>query len=325
MHAGLTAAIIAAVTATAAQARQWTVEGRVIEAGSRAPIGGARVELSGRLFVQTSNDGRFRFESVASGRYALSVQALGWATQEGALVVQRDTTLVIELERTPVQLDTLAVEARSISVRGVVTARASGLKLYDVEVVAPPDRRTRTDPIGRFRFRNVPANTPFVLHARELGFLIQSVAVVASRDTTVSVEMEADPVTERAIEIAKQRLAERAEPRSFAGVPAITRTELLRNLNRSVLEVINEMLRGRRLRITCYVIDEQRALLGEVLLETMLPDQVEHIDILEFGPARTSLMARVYTRDYFPTVMARGPDVLSPASLMTAARSGNCR
>jgi Carboxypeptidase regulatory-like domain len=323
--AGFVSATILAIAASPLAAQQRTVDGRVIEKDTRAAVAGATVRLGDRPPVQTSSDGRFHFDNVGDGRYLLAVQALGWADDESTIIVRRDTTLVIVLERTPVQLDTLAVQAHSISVRGVIRDGVSGLKLIDVDVSAPPDRQTKTDPIGRFRFKGVPANTPFVFTVRQMGYLTQSIAVVASEDTTVTIDLGVDPIVQRMVENAKQRLAQRAAPRSYKVVPAVTREDLLRNVNRSVLDVLHEVLRIRSGRIACVVIDEQISMLGLKLLETMLPDRVEYIDVLEFGTRRDSLMVRVYTRGYFPAMLAPDPDIVSQDDLIRAARMGRCR
>ena len=226
---GLITAALAVVMVDGLEAQQRTVEGTVVERGSQAPIAGATVGLTGRPPAQTASDGRFRFRNVPEGRYLLTVQGLGWAAEEVSLVVRRDTSLVIELERAPVPLDTLTVESRTISVRGVVSDKATGFELIDVEVASPPDRSTRTDPVGRFRFKGMPSNTPIALQLREMGYLTLGIVVVASADTTIRVELENDPIVERMIDGTKQRLADRAEPRSYRGVPAITRQDLLRN------------------------------------------------------------------------------------------------
>ncbi len=314
-----------ALCTTGGAAQQFTVDGRVVEAGTGTPVGGVRVELAGRPAAITGGDGAFRFAQVERGRYILAVRGLGWASEEITLIVQRDTTLRIELTSVPIELDTLAVEARDISVRGVVRDAATGTTLMGVAINPASGRETRTDPIGRFRLRSVPANTPFAFQVLSLGFLPQFWTIEAAADTTLDIALEVDPIAVRAMDAAKQRLAERAAPRRYDGVPVITRADLLRNPNRSAFEVMQDMLRGRRHRIACYVIDERYAPLGSVLLETMLPDHIEHIELIEFGFGGRDLMARIYTRDYFPSVMVRAPDVLSQTALLQAARSGRCR
>jgi hypothetical protein len=214
-------------------AQQSTVSGRVVDAGSGDPVAGASVELQDRRPVLTSGDGRFRIGDVATGRHSLIVRALGWNDVESALVVRGDTTVVIEMERAPVQLDTIAVESRRISIRGVVSDAATGLQLIDVDVETPPDRTTRTNIVGQFRFKDMPGNTPVSLYLQEMGYLPRTVEVTASEDTTVQIGLEIDPVAHRMMENAKARLAARAEERTWSVVPAVTRADLTRNVNRS--------------------------------------------------------------------------------------------
>jgi len=109
--------LLAAVVlpAAIANAQNTALAGRVVRAGSTSPIAGAEVVLApGGSRMLTDSDGRFRFESVASGRLTIHVRRLGFAPESVVVELPRveAAELLIELRETAQKLDTVSVSGR---------------------------------------------------------------------------------------------------------------------------------------------------------------------------------------------------------------------
>ena len=90
------------------------LQGRLVDAGTGAPVEGGTVEVSGprRLTVLSADDGRWRVPDLPAGRYTVRVEHLAYAPAER--VVQLPGTgepLRISLTARPVLLDALVVTA----------------------------------------------------------------------------------------------------------------------------------------------------------------------------------------------------------------------
>ena len=71
-------ALLAAIAAASGAPKGHLIEGRVLEAGTQAPVVGAAVKLGeDYLWTTTDFDGNFMFENVQSGEYVLEVSCLG--------------------------------------------------------------------------------------------------------------------------------------------------------------------------------------------------------------------------------------------------------
>lgn len=78
------------------------IAGQVVDAASRAPIGGARLQLvssDGRVAAHSSTDpaGRFVLTSVASGQYRLEAARIGYAPASTMLAVEAGRTIEVEI------------------------------------------------------------------------------------------------------------------------------------------------------------------------------------------------------------------------------------
>jgi hypothetical protein len=166
---------------------------------------------------------------------------------------------------------------------------------------------------------------PLTIQVRELGYLPITVTVEPVGDTVLKFDLQVDSLAVRFIAEQKHRLAVRSEGRRHAATPVIDRSELVRNVNRSVSDVLRQLLRRRAGRISCVVIDERVAPLGSLLMETMLPDRLEHIEVLQFGFQRTSIMLRLYTRDFMQQMIGGAVALDSRQDLIAAARTGVCQ
>src|SRR5450759_5999493 len=78
----------AAAQATPPTRARGEVRGRVVSAETQAPIGGARVELTGSgsadslTRAASGTDGRFRVQGLRPGAYRLRISALGFSPRE---------------------------------------------------------------------------------------------------------------------------------------------------------------------------------------------------------------------------------------------------
>jgi hypothetical protein len=293
-------AVLAASVLPALAQTQVVVQGRVFERGTATPVVGATVELDGQPSTTTSSTGAFRIEGVTPGGYSLRVEALGYSPSDVFLVIRQDTSLVVELDVAPVALDTLAVDAREIDLRGHVKERGSDLSLVRTEVHTNLNRETRTNTAGRFRLRDLPAGFPILIQIRAFGYYPLDSTVVAEQDTTLTFELVVDSLAQRMIDVEVARLEERARPFRSAIMPAITREQLLRSRG-TVLDVLQSRYSINLGRVQCIVIDERQRYNGLDEFALILPEEVERIEVLERGA-----MLRVYTRDFIKTMLGGG-------------------
>jgi outer membrane receptor protein involved in Fe transport len=117
------AALVVLLTGATALAQQGTVAGTVRDQ-TGAPLPGVTVELTARgatLAVATDASGKYRFDGVAAGGYALSFRLLNFADQ------RRD----VQVGTAPVTVD--AVMALALSADVVVTAKRTFANLADVD------------------------------------------------------------------------------------------------------------------------------------------------------------------------------------------------
>lgn len=301
-----------------------TVSGRVVERGGRTGILGVSVELSGRTPALTGPDGNFLFRAVEPGRYQLSITALGYAPEISDIRILGDTALVIELDRAPIRLDSMVVRGRDVTVKGEVRDKARDMGLLDVEVYASNGFADRTDGIGRFRIKDVPANVPLAIRVEEFGYLPLTATIAPDNDTTLHFELEPDPIVAKMIDQQIVRIADRAADRRYKYVPTIDRDELMKSRNGMIWDVIKRFYRRP---VGCIAIDERTysPFILDNLLRTMRTDEVEQIDALWYAPDKSSLMLRIYTRDFVRRMIGSG-DILVPLDeLVDGAHNGDCR
>jgi hypothetical protein len=138
-----------------------TLEGRLLDAETEAPIPAAEVRLGeGGLRTVTDASGRFRFTGVESGEVAFQVHRLGYDWESERIAVPPGARMVVELRAAPraVALDAVVVRATSTEARmarGATQAPRviSGARLREAE--------ERTAPLGDV-VREFPS-----LHIRE--------------------------------------------------------------------------------------------------------------------------------------------------------------
>ena len=314
----LTLAVVAASNTVAMAQTQVVVQGRIVERGTSTPVGNASVELDGYPITATSATGEFRFDRVTPGGYSIRVEGLGYTPADFFLVIRQDTTLSIELNVAPVALDTLAVEAREIDLRGHVKERGSNLSLARTEVLTNLDKETRTNIAGRFRLRDLPASFPILVQVRAFGYLPLDSTIVTDQDTSLTFELEIDSLAQRMIDAEVERLEKRSRPFRTAIMPVIDRGDLMRN-NGTVLDIVESRYSIHLRRVRCILIDDRQTYNGLRELALILPEDLERIEVLERGA-----MLRIYTREFIKRMLGGGTELARPLYI-PEARPPVCR
>ncbi|MGH7577910.1 MAG: carboxypeptidase-like regulatory domain-containing protein [Longimicrobiales bacterium] len=93
----------AAGGSTAQESRQTgTMAGRVIEAGTSQPLGGAQVSVAGTSVGAVANaEGRFTLTNAPAGGVTVQVRLLGYAAGERTAAVRDGETATLDFELTP--------------------------------------------------------------------------------------------------------------------------------------------------------------------------------------------------------------------------------
>jgi hypothetical protein len=252
---------------------------------------------------------------------------MGHAPLSASIVLNGDTTVVLEIDVAPIALDTLAVQARQNRVRGVVRDKAADVWLIDAEVLATPDFQARTDQIGRFDLGKVPSGVPVTITVRSFGFLPQTVTLFPSEDTTLVFEMDEDPVVQAMIARQMKRLDERLADKRYTPLPTLERGDLLKNLNRSgtLFDVLYYKLGGAIwMRVACAIIDENQ-IIADWKFGSLYPDLVHRVEILEIPGPRRRLALRIYTRAFVESMVNGRVGELVDRELALRPVLGRCR
>ena len=316
-------AMVLALLPAPSSAQEFTLRGRVVDSENQQPIGFATVTLpEGQLLAD--RNGRFEFKRRV-GRYTIRLSAIGYVSDEVSITLTDDLTITFELDRDPVRLDSIVVTDRRVTLRGIVRDSASGVKLIDAEVQVPPERRLTTDAIGRFKFSKMPAYAPLDVRIAAFGYLPLNTKVSLERDSTVEFRLQPDPVVQRMLTIALGRIDNRSAPYRRSELPVIERQELMRNLDATVADLIKLKLGPSRMRkVACVVVDEKTN--RGNLLATMLPDQVDRIEVIQPPAMADHIMIRVYTRPYMKLLMANATSLVPTESVkMPSGLSRLCR
>lgn len=284
------------------------LEGQVLDAGGEA-IAGATVALQGIGFRLTDDSGRFRFGAVPRRAYLLRVGSLGYEDFEVSVVIDDDdVSITVQLEISPLQLDSLVVETRTVDLDGRVWDPLEDLPVQRAEVLSDRADPTRTSWGGRFSIR-AGENTPVRIQIRAFRYLPLDTLVVARRDERHEFEMRPDSLVLRMLEAEAARLAERMGGLRAVLMPALDRADLARWRGASLRELIKFRFPGRP-GPKCIVLDEQDV--GEFMfdptLDTVLADDVERVEFLFRGN-----MMRVYTTRFMRGMIGGGVPLRRPA------------
>jgi len=312
-------ACVIVVSADAASAQTVRVSGRIVEEGRGTPVSAATVRLTGSTGQVTDSAGRFQFGDVVPGRYIITVSSIGYRLRTIELNVGRDTSIVLQLIRGAVSLDTVIVRPKYLRIKGTAVDSASGDFLLQAQATLYPGSRFIGAANGTFTFDSVaPGSTTLVVEAAE--HLPTRLELDLTRDTAFKVRMGVDSVALRMIAMQVRRLEQRSH-----SIPMPTKSLNREEIKRESIDNILELLARRtymdiaELRKAaantpdsgCFFVDDDKVSLG--VFEGMRPEVVERVEIFRsaggpppkfalrnpkernFGAVR---MVRVYTRRF---------------------------
>ncbi len=286
------------LASAAAQDPTYTVTGRVVERVNATWIGGATVRLSGRAPFITGPDGLFRFPNVTPGRQSLTVEAMGYGPHQRFLMVQSDTTVSVEMEVDPVRLDSLLVEAGTITLRGRVTDGETGRRIPEARVQAGKIQEAITNAGGSFRIRDLPRghSIPILIYAYR--YLPGRLSIITEEDTTLAIKLEPDSLGIRLFAAATRALEIRTAAVPLS-VRALDRDFLERTPSRSVYDVIKWRNGGSDFSTSCLFIDEKKQF-DTRILESYNASEMERIEMYRGSRMgfRRMAMVRVYTQEF---------------------------
>ena len=207
--------LVAATIPESGWAQGITVTGLVVERTRSSWIGGATVPLSGSPLFFTDLDGTFRFTGVTPGRHTLFVEAMGYQTRSQEMVIRADTAFTVEMDPDPIRLDSLLVRAGNITIRGEILDASTGQRVLFAQVTVQPDFSTVGAISGHFTVRRVPVGRAVTVLVEAVEFLPARIALITEADTSLTVEMEPDPVGIRMVAEQAQKLEARSRGQPY--------------------------------------------------------------------------------------------------------------
>ncbi|GMV05769.1 MAG: hypothetical protein AMXMBFR53_20460 [Gemmatimonadota bacterium] len=138
-----------AVAGTALSAQQpVTLLGRLLDAGTAAPVAGATVELVGTTNAAvTDEEGEFRLGGVLPGVYDLQVRHLAYGTQTREVDVAPEADMAVELRLSPRALELEAIDVEVL--RPVRTSSTRSNVITREQIAALADRARHVGDVVR--------------------------------------------------------------------------------------------------------------------------------------------------------------------------------
>jgi len=311
--------VVAAVVLTsviipgASWGQEVTITGLVVEATQASWIGGAVVRLSGSPPFFTKLDGAFVFRGVTLGRHILTVQAMGYQTRSLEIVIQSDTTLLIEMDPDPIILDSLLVRSGNITIKGEILDARTGLRILHSQASIQPGPATVGAVSGQFTFRRVFIGRAVTVFVEAVEYLPARIALITDADTSLTVELEPDPVGIELIAQQVQKLETRSNMTRYTK-KVIDREDMALNPGWTIYDMIrtrlNAMGRGRAFsdrytgRMSCLFIDEVNVGYPDYL-RGLTALEVERVEIYGRGSH-----IRVYTKRFLINMLQQEPGTM---------------
>lgn len=180
-----------------------TISGKVVDAHTRQPIPGVRVEMAELdLSLTADADGAFELRDVPVGVYELRLSAPGYTPADGNFAVMRPGSFVTTL--TPRGTGPMVPRGRLV---GRVVDVGTQQPLAGVRVELPDiSMETLTDEDGRFMLGAVPPGSHRV-DFEGLGYATRNdtIAVLADRTSDARVGMTVDPVELEPVTVVVER------------------------------------------------------------------------------------------------------------------------
>jgi hypothetical protein len=283
-----------------------TVSGRVVEAGSNAPIPFASVELEGHGAVVAREDGSFAFLDVAPGGYMLWAASFGYAAVSTFVRVDQDMTVTVELQPAPIPLDPLS--AVRIAFKGRVRDGKNEINLIDAEVLTNEGHGVETDTHGRFDIKGVLEGSPLRVRVQSFGYLPIDSVLSPERGREYVFVLQPDSAVEARIAVETARMQDKVEGFFSVGFRNMNRDRLLQFAGAHTMRTLVEFEGGMFVKRIKGVIldDEAQYITGNPLTELgfILPEELERAEFLWCGTGCTIL--RLYSRDYMRNLIAQG-------------------
>jgi hypothetical protein len=292
------------------------VTARVVDRSTLQPIDGAGVRIDDIPAVVVSANGGLLTLDVVPGRHRLVFGAPSYTSWQRDFDFQRDTAIVVDLGHEPFTLDT--VRARSGTVKARITFRDSATNHLMVDVQATTATEWEKSGHTGTVTLHVPAGIPTLVISEVFPYLTRKDTVNLRADTSYTVYMHVNQEALKLIEKQNAWFAERAGPRRVVGRSAILNKDLADLSDANIGLVLRR--EGFYTRAACIVIDDEPTRPG-VSVGTLMPEQVERIERLQFGWAR-DVMIRIYTREYMRDVIL---GIRKPGEIVFAGRGKLCR
>lgn len=299
------------------------IDGRVLDATVGEGVQNAIVTLEGRGGILSGPQGEFRFDLVDPGTHALSVVAFGYVDFTISVTVAGDASFTLPLEPQPIELASINVDANTLDFEGRIRDGARPATLYDAQILTDQGHDERTGWRGRFELDDAYEGVPLRLIIRAFGFMPMDTTFVPDDSDRPDFDLEPDPVGQEMIAIQTQRLDERASDteqvyRPFRTRPTLDRDDMARYSSWGSLQAMLESIYTIRTlrRVGCFVLDESPVLnraARTLVLQTMLPQEIERVEVIEFPDQQGVLMMRVYTRRFFQRVVATDREWRTPS------------
>lgn len=273
------------------------VRGRVVDRSNGAPIerGTVRVDSAS---TSVGSGGTFRLR-VPVGARSIIVRALGYAPWQTTVRFERDTSITVDLEPRPFELDTVRAEARMVHANITIRDSANRQLVPDVEVATNIGGKKNSGHRGVVSVE-VPIGDPIQAYFTAFGYLPVLLPLELRRDSSMTLWLRADPVVKKLIERQIGLLQGRMKGRVATGKSIMAREELVKVSDAGMYEVLKR--EGFLRRLACVVIDDvQPTIPVRFALDAILPDRVERVERLVFGDG--GIMVRVYTREYVRDLM----------------------
>lgn len=280
-----------------------TVEGVIRQRGISTSIAGATVDVSGVGSTTTDANGRFRVRDVPAGQHTVVARAIGFQVMILRVMIAVDTTLQIELDRLPVQLDTTRILGGAITISGGIRDSATHSRLLQAAVTVYPSGETVGALSGTFRIGGVPPGE-ITLVIEGFHHRPRTLTFFATKDTSLTIDLPIDSIARRMTAQQVKRLAVRANAIPISQ-QALTHDDMTLSGARSVYELIQRRFSRGVLPVnptkpaseTCIFYDDRRVE-AAVLLD--LP--MEAIERIEIYGSRAE-MIRVYSTQYVASLM----------------------
>ena len=315
----LSLALLSLVATTAIAQAPVRVTARVVDRATLQPIDGAGARVDDVATALVSSGGGILSLELIPGKHRLVIGARGYTSWQREFDFRRDTTIVVDLGHEAFSLDT--VTARAATVKAKLTFRDSATNHLMVGVHAMTDSESeRTSHTGTVTL-HIAAGVPTLVIMEVFPYVTVKDTLTLLGDTSITVNMRYNEGAMKLLARQNAWFAQRARGRAVAGKSSLSNKDLSAGSDASIGEVL---LREGFLtpRVRCIMIDDKESKAGPGFnLESLMPDQVERVERLQFGKER-DIMIRVYTREYMRNVILGS---IKPADVVFAGRGKICR